>query len=464
MRNLHFRFFWQLLIAFVLVIILAGGGVFLAGRIALNKLGPFASGRVLTMTHLWTNRLASYYDQQGSWEGVATLFTGYPCGLGWGPWDQDWQMDYVLATADGTIVADATGERLGQTLNRPERTWATPIMVDDQQVGLLLLSPFDHLESAHPTIFRGFLLTGLAIGGLTLVVGLALSRGMSRPLVGLTAATRAVAAGDLSVRVPVRHHGEVRELATAFNAMTEELARADELRRNLTADVAHELRTPLSAIRGKLEGALDGVYPCTPEHLSPILEEIKLLTRLVEDLHLLSLAEAGQLPLEKRATDIGALLRDAQVNFSPQADDRGVTLALDLPLELPKVMADQRRIAQVLGNLLTNALRHTPSGGRVTLSAAVSERMVRVTVADTGTGIPPEDLPYIFERFWRGEKSRSRAGGGAGLGLAIAKHLVQAHGGEIGVESPSVEGLRAGGVGEGTTFYFTLPPVAPVPQ
>jgi len=433
MPKLHLGFFWQLLIAFVLIIILAGGGVFLAGRVALNRLGPFASGRVVTTTHLWANRLADHYDQRGSWDGVATLITGYPCEPGWGPWDQGWQMDYLLATADGTIVADATGERLGQTLSRPERTWATPIMVDDQQVGFLLLSPFDHyLRSAHPTIGRSFLLTGLAIGGFALVVGWALSRGMSRPLANLTAATQAVATGDLSVR------------------------RADELRRNLTADVAHELRTPLSVIRGKLEGALDGVYPCTPEHLAPILEEIKLLARLVEDLHLLSLAEAGQLTLEKRATDVGALLRDAQVNFSPQAADRGVTLALDLPSKLPKVMADQRRIAQVLGNLLTNALRHTPSGGRVTLSAAGNEKTVRVTVTDTGAGIPPEDLPYIFERFWRGEKSRSRAGGGAGLGLAIAKHLVQAHGGEIGVESPSEEG-------EGTTFYFTLPPVAPAP-
>ena len=136
-----------------------------------------------------------------------------------------------------------------------------------------------------------------------------------------------------------------------------------------------------------------------------------------------------------------------------------MTLAIsDRSLERPPtVMADRRRIAQVLGNLVTNALRHTPSGGRVTLSANASEEMVRVTVADTGTGIAPEDLPYIFERFWRGEKSRSRAGGGAGLGLAIAKHLVQAHGGEIGVESPSVEGLKAGEVREGTTFYFTLP-------
>jgi signal transduction histidine kinase len=460
MPNLHLRFFWQLLIAFVLVIILVGGGVLLAGRAALNKLGPFAHDRSPAMTRLWADRLASYYDRQGSWEGVVSLIADYPRGPGWGPWDQDWQMEYTLATADGTIVAASESERLGQILSHRERVWAAPITVDGRQVGFLILSPFAHFGSDLPdmarSVLQGFLLTGLAIGGFTLVVGLLLSREMSRPLVDLTAATRAVAAGDLSVRVPVRYHGEVRELALAFNAMTEELARADELRRNLTADVAHELRTPLSVIRGKLEGVLDGVYPSTPEHLSPILEEIKLLTRLVEDLRLLSLAEAGQLTLEKQTMDVSDLLRDARVNFTPQAADRGVTLALDLPPELPKVVADRRRIAQVLGNLLTNALRHTPSGGRVTLSAAVAPPliggagggMLRVTVSDTGPGIPPEDLPYIFERFWRGEKSRSRAGGGAGLGLAIARQLVEMHGGTMDVDSTPAEGSK---------FWFTLP-------
>jgi two-component system OmpR family sensor kinase/two-component system sensor histidine kinase BaeS len=214
--------------------------------------------------------------------------------------------------------------------------------------------------------------------------------------------------------------------------------------------VAHELRTPLSVIRGKLEGVLDGVYPATPEHLEPVLEETELLTHLVEDLRLLALAEAGQLPLEKQPMDVGDLLRDAQVNFSPQASDRGVTLALDLPAELPEVMADWRRVAQVLGNLLTNALRHTPEGGCVTLSAIAGQEVVKVTVADTGAGIPPDDLPYIFERFWRGEKSRSRTrtDGGTGLGLAIARQLVELHGGTIRVETAP---------GEGSKFRFTLP-------
>ncbi len=455
------RFFWQLIIAFALIIILAGGGTFLAGRTILNSLESFTRDHPPVVTHLWTDRLAAYYDQQSSWEGVDSLIAGYPCGPGWEPWDQGWQMGYIVATVDGTIVAASGNERLGQSMRPAELALADPVMLNDQQVGLLLLPPFAYFGAEHPAIVRRalqrFLLAGLTIGGFTLIVGLLLSRGMSRPLVNLTAATHAVAAGDLDVRVPTRYPGEMGELATAFNRMAEELARADDLRRNLTADVAHELRTPLSVIRGKLEGVLDGVYPATPEHLEPVLEETELLTHLVEDLRLLALAEAGQLPLEKQPMDVGDLLWDAQVNFSPQASDRGVTLALDLPAELPQVMADWRRVAQVLGNLLTNALRHTPEGGCVTLSATAPPRSggagggtVEVTVADTGAGIPPDDLPYIFERFWRGEKSRSRmrTDGGTGLGLAIARQLVELHGGTIRVETAP---------GEGSKFRFTLP-------
>jgi len=361
-------------------------------------------------------------------------------------------MDYAVVAPDGAIVATSDSALLGQTLRPPQLPLAAPITVNGQLVGHLLLPPFGHLtEDFHvmlSLVLRRFLLIGLAVGGFALAVSLGLSRLISRPVVNLTAATRAVAAGDLSVRVPTHIRGEIGALAAAFNDMAQGLAHADELRRNMTADVAHELRTPLSVIRGKLEGVLDGIYPATPEHLAPILEQTQLLTHLVEDLHLLALAEAGQLPLEKRPMDVGDLLRDAQVNFSPQADDRGVTLALDLPPALPRVVADWRRVAQVLGNLLTNALHHTPEGGCVTLSAVASGGWVEVTVADTGAGVPPEDLPYIFERFWRRDKSRSRAGGGSGLGLAIAKQLVELHSGTIGVESNP---------GKGSRFHFTLP-------
>jgi len=444
------RFFWQLIVAFVLVIVLAWGGMLLAGRAALNRM---ERDRTPAIALLWANRLAGYYSTQGSWEQVEGMIADYPCGPDWSPWGRDWQIEYVLAAPDGRILSASDDEQLGQGLSRRELGWAAPITVDDQIVGYLLLSPLGHFKAGRlagmTPALQGFLLTGLLIGLGSLIAGLVISRGMSRPLSSLTEATRAVAAGDLSVRVPTQYPGEMGELAAAFNDMAADLARADELRRNLTADVAHELRTPLSVIRGKLEGVLDGVYPATPEHLEPVLEETELLTRLVEDLRLLALAEAGQLTLEKQPLDVGDLLRDVQVNFGPQAADRGVTLALALPPDLPQVLADRRRLAQVMGNLLTNALRHTPEGGCVTLSATTpGEGMVEVTVADTGTGILSEDLPYVFERFWRGDRSRSRAGGGSGLGLAIARHLVEAHGGTIGVESAP---------GKGARFWFTLP-------
>jgi signal transduction histidine kinase len=447
--RLQFHFFWQLVVAFTMIALLAGGGIFIAGRSVLQKSLDPANWPFNLRP--WFERLAAYYERNGNWDGVDAMIATYPCGPEWGPWGAEWQPDYTLATPDGLIVASSDGEKVGQYM-RHHGWLVAPVTVNGQVVGLLRILPLrglrGELGETVTDVLDRFLLIGLAIGGVALVVSLGLSRVISRPLMDLTAATRAVAAGDLSVRVPTRYPGEMGELAVAFNQMTGELARADELRRNMTADVAHELRTPLSVIRGKLEGVLDGVYPATPEHLEPILDEILLLTRLVEDLHLMALAEAGQLALEKRPLDVGDLLRDAQVNFGPQADDRGVTLALDLPEALPQVMADWRRISQVLGNLLTNALRHTPPGGRVTLSARAIGGAVEVTVADTGVGIPPEDLPYIFERFWRGDKSRSRAGGGSGLGLAIARQLVEMHGGRIGVESTP---------GQGTRFTFTLP-------
>jgi signal transduction histidine kinase len=459
-RALDVRFFGQLLIAFSLVVVLVAVGLTLAGRAALNRVEPFIRDKAPPATNPWADRLAGYFEQQGSWDGVEAMVAGYPCGPGWEPWDESWHAGFLLAEAHGEIVAAGgevrgrpADEWLGQTLDQQDLDRGVPIEVGDQKVGFLFFQPFFLRPGEGPEAFardvrRNFLLTGLGIAGVTLIVGLVLSRGISRPLAELTSATRAVGAGNLDTRVPVRFGGDARELAIAFNRMAEQLARSDELRRNLTADVAHELRTPLSVIRGKMEAVLDGVYPATSEHLQPILEETDLLTHLVEDLRLLALAEAGQLPLETLPMDLGDLLRDTQVNFGPQATDRDVTLALDLPRQLPPVQADWRRVAQVLGNLLINALRHTPQGGCVTLSAAAGPGVVRVTVADTGPGIPPEDLPYIFERFWRGEKSRSRVGGGTGLGLAIARQLVELHGGSIGVDSTP---------GAGSAFWFTLP-------
>jgi signal transduction histidine kinase len=273
-------------------------------------------------------------------------------------------------------------------------------------------------------------------------VGMLAARRFTSPLSETMKATDALAAGDLTARVAVEGSGEFRHFTRSFNRMAEALETADRQRRELLADVAHELRTPLTIIQGNLEGLRDRVYEATPEHLDLLLDETQKLARLVDDLRLLTLAEAGQLPLDLQVMDVAQLLADVKDAFAPQAAEADIALQVDISDSLPPILADPQRLAQVLGNLVTNALRYTPPGGQVTLRAAPDpEGGIRVQVADTGAGISPEDLPRIFDRFWRGDPARSREmGAGSGLGLAIARSLVQAHGGRIWAESQLNQG------------------------
>jgi signal transduction histidine kinase len=253
------------------------------------------------------------------------------------------------------------------------------------------------------------------------------------------------------VRVEEDKPGEFGQLARSFNRMVGELERSDQQRRNLTADVAHELRTPLHIIQGNLEGVLDDVYEPTDEHIQTTLEETQQLSRLVEDLRTLSLAEAGQLPLVWESVDVAELLTDVCTSFSGQAEAAGIALSIEVGKNLPTITGDVGRLDQVLGNLIANAVRHTPAGGSITLEAeAIRGGGARIRVRDTGEGISADDLPYVFDRFWKGDRSRTRASGaGSGLGLAIARQLVNAHGGTICVESE---------LGKGSTFTIELPP------
>lgn len=272
-----------------------------------------------------------------------------------------------------------------------------------------------------------------------------------RPLENLFDTINKVEEGDLSARVEEKTSDMFSDLFKRFNKMVGELERAAQQRRNLTADIAHELRTPLHIIQGNLEGVLDGVYQPTSEHINNTLDETRLLTRLVNDLQTLSLAETGQLPLHPTLFLLADLIADLTSSFSSQASSLGIDLQTHLADATQQITADYDRLNQVLSNLLSNALRHTPQGGKISITTESIEGnanyQLRITIRDTGSGIPPSDLPFIFDRFWRGDRSRSGRTH-SGLGLAIAKQLIHAHGGTIEAQSE---------FGTGTSFIIELP-------
>jgi two-component system sensor histidine kinase BaeS len=328
-----------------------------------------------------------------------------------------------------------------------------------RRVGLFLLLFFGLMFAVNALAFglisgmfdgekdRGFgpavLVVGLGLLAAFFAVGRAVRR-TAAPVGDVMEAADRVASGDYSVRLQERGPREMRRLARSFNAMTEKLQASDEQRRNLLADVTHELRTPLSVIQGNLEGVMDGVYPTDREHLEPALEETKVMSRLLEDLQTLSTAEAGVLRLHRESKDPAELVADAAAAFRSGAATTSVNVEHRVVQGLPAVDVDPVRVGEVFANLLQNAVRHTPPGGSVVVAAEGGEEgEVVFTVADTGSGIPPQDLPHVFDRFMKSADS-----GGAGLGLAIAKSLVEAHGGRITAASEP---------GRGTTMRFVLP-------
>jgi two-component system OmpR family sensor kinase/two-component system sensor histidine kinase BaeS len=275
-------------------------------------------------------------------------------------------------------------------------------------------------------------------------------RRLAAPVGDVIEAVGRVAEGDLSTRVRVRGSRDGRALARAFNAMTSRLEAGEEQRRRLLADVSHELRTPLSVVQGNLEALVDGVHPADEAHLTAILDETKVLSRLVEDLRTLSLAESGALALHREAVDVGGLVRETVESFASQADPAGVSLEAHVSGGLPLVDADPVRAREILANLVANALRYTPTGGTVSVAANAEANSVAIEVRDTGAGIAPERIDRIFDRFYKSPESR-----GAGLGLAIVKQLVLAHGGQISASSV---------LGKGTEVRFTLPAEPPSPE
>lgn len=365
-------------------------------------------------------------------------------------------LSYLVIVLVGAIVLAATAE--AAVPRSFERHLAAMAGMMDDMMGMPS-QPVD-LNADLFTNFRAAVNESLLLAASAailsgLIVSLFVSRRVVAPIRAMMAASSRIADGRYSERVRIPglpapdEMDELDQLAVRFNRMAEQLERTEAMRRQLIGDVAHELRTPLAAIKGSMEGLLDGVLAAEPQTIQQILREADRLQRLVDDLQELSRAEAGVLNLQPGAVAVSTLVEAARARLARQFDEKGVGLTIDLDPSLPMVHADEDRIGQALLNLVGNALQYTPNGGKVTVRARRAGEAVQISIIDTGIGIPPEHLPHIFTRFYRVDRSRSRAGGGSGIGLTIAKHIVEAHGGRIWAQSP--------GADQGSTFTFTLP-------
>jgi signal transduction histidine kinase len=467
-HSLRFR----LLVVLVLVVVAAVGGMAFFNTLATTRMFTrYEEDRRMTHHQRLEGLLTQHYAQNENWSGVQPVVERMGQITG---------ERVILADEEGQIVADSAGELVGQPVDQGWDTPAAQIIYHGTEVGILYtyfpgwdVDPeqvfLDSTRDRPPppqgpepesmvflaSVNRVLLIVAVVAGLGAMLLILGLSRRILAPVEALTAAVRRMEAGDLSQRVDITSRDEIGELARAFNAMADGLARLEELRRNMVTDVAHELRTPLSNIRGYLEALQDGVVEPERRIIDSLHEEAMLLNHLVDDLQELSLAEAGQLRLERQPVALADIVDRAVKAIRLRAGAERITLQVDLPEDL-LVDVDPQRIGQVLRNLLENALTHTPPGGEIAVAAHDAcpepgrrdDQWIEVGVRDTGSGIAAGDLPYVFERFYRADKSRSRATGGAGLGLAIARQLVEAHGGRIWVESTE---------GEGCTFTLTLP-------
>ena len=362
------------------------------------------------------------------------------------------------------VVADIRGRIVGDSQLRSGRPWQMgrpdqrfkSVRGQVGDVGSFLVQDSDGFEEfPEPrlsrfvvAINRSLIYAGIAAGLGGLLVVSILSRRTLTPVRALSTAARRLGGGDLSQRVPAPGNDEVGQLGHSFNSMAAGLEKAEQQRKNLVADVAHELRTPLSNIQGYVEAMRDGMLEPDQATLDTVHAQTMHLGRLVEDLRLLAQTEAEDFALDLDMESLNEVIRRSVEGFRARSSSLAVGLRIDIPDELPMLLMDRTRISQVLGNLLENAVRHSSSGGEVNVVAGVSEGRVVVTVADGGDGIAPEDIAHVFDRFYRADPSRTRATGGAGLGLTIAKKIVEAHGGEIRAESVK---------GQGSRFIFELP-------
>lgn len=476
---------FKLMGAFLLVIIIGALVVsVLASRETTSAFSLYATrnGRI------WAQRLApilaDYYSQNGSWDGVNTVFhpetgdqystmtgengMGMYRGIGMGGRQAIGvvaavEHRIILADHNGIVVSDSTGELVGQKLPEASVDQGVPIFVQKILAGTLIVLPNNQIGVNTPateflaSVNRAIITSAIIAGSIAILVGLVLFFQITAPLQQLRKAATAIAHGDLTQRVKIHSHDELGELGTAFNQMAENLSHSEIQRNHLMADIAHELRTPLTAIQGTLEGIQDGILPLDSEQVTALYAETTLLNRLVGDLRLLSIAETGQLKLDLQTTDIGKLIAQVAERARSQAQTQNIILQTGISDNLPFLVVDPDRIIQVLNNLIANALRYTPEGGSITIQCNHPSELssVEISITDTGPGIDPENLGYIFDRFYRADKSRARTSGGSGLGLAIVKQLVEAHDGNVKAQSPVF--YNKNNRGFGTRFIVKLP-------
>ncbi len=449
----RFPLAFKLGLAFFITIVFSVALVYyLTERSVVQRFDRYREQQRKEIFALFSRQLSIYYEQNGSWRGVDRLFYRVVETRR----DEDgkvvekivaiYNIPLSLANEEGKVFL-STKPDIGRRLTQ-EEIERGPIEVNGLQVGTLLILDFvDPDEAAILASARRSALLGGGIATLlALVLAIFLIAQILSPLRTLSAVTEQVARGVLPEKVRLRTRDEFHGLGESFDRMVDNLRRSEKLRETMTADIAHELRTPVTIIQGTLEALLDGIYEPTAQTIAPIYEETLHLGRLIDDLRDLALAEAGELRLSREVTDIGQLVRQVVEAAVPSMDEApNVEVIAEEGLEL--ISVDPKRIRQVIANLLSNAIRYTPTSGRIEISIHGAEGEVEVYVSDTGPGISPEDLPRLFERFYRGDPARNRSGG-SGLGLAIARRWVEAHGGRIWAENNRTGGAR---------FTFRLP-------
>jgi len=467
----------RLIASFILIVLVTIGVVILVtGRQTAQEVRNFMFRGGMTGSEEIVSALEAYYETHHTWTGAGEVLRNMPLNDRQGMWgprlggdskNQQLPLAFQLRLTDenGNVLTNTRGNQSTEKLTQLELRRAVPLEVKGKTVGYLIPEGNQFFTQANEIsllsrLNRAAIIAVVVAGFVAVLLALILSYSLVRPVRALTTAAANLAEGDLTQRVPVQGNDDLAILGRTFNRMATSLQKAEDSRRALTADIAHELRTPLAVQLAHLEALEDGIYDLTPANLIPIEEQNRLLTRLVEDLRTLALADSGHLTLEITPTDLSALIQRVTSRIEPQADDRQIKIQLNLDESCPPLPIDSQRIEQILHNLLNNALRYTPAGGVISLQSSVTglrspgrgkpntENRVLVSVRDFGPGIPEDALPHIFDRFYRADKSRSRAEGGIGLGLSIARKIAQTHGGDL---------TAANHPDGGAVFSLTLP-------